>query len=190
MPRPFRRSRLALRLLRDDRGATALEFGMVAAPMIFMILATLELGLVYMVTTSLDNATQEAARQIRTGELAMAGGATATTFRNQICANMGWLQSQCQANLSVDVRSFPSFSGESAPNPVTKGSGSTNGAFDNSKLTFQTGNAGDIMLVRAFYQWKLITPVLYGGLQSMNNTGVNVITSATTFRNEPYSSGT
>lgn len=173
---------------RDRRGATALEFGLVAAPLFFMILATIELGMVYMVTTSLDNATQEAARQVRTGELAATGTATADSFRDQICANMGWLESQCKSNLSVDVRSFSSFSGESAPNPVTQGGNST-GSFDKSKLVFQTGNAGDIMLVRSFYQWNLITPVLYGGLQSMNGTGVDVITSATTFRNEPYNTG-
>ena len=167
----------------DRRGVTALEFALVAGPLFFMILSIMELGMVYIVTTSLDTATQEAARQIRTGELALAGGATADTFRNQICANMSWLQSQCQGNLSVDVRGFTSFNGENAPNPV---SGSN---FDKTQLVFQTGAPGQIMLVRSFYQWKLMSPVLYGGLQSMPGTGVDVITSASTFRNEPYASG-
>lgn len=169
------------RFLKSESGATALEFSLVAAPFFFMMLCIIELGLVYMVSTSLDNATQEAARQIRTGELALAPGAppTAATFRDTVCSNMGWLEDQCQANLSIDVRRFSSFAGQNPPDPVSGGN------FDQSKTQFMTGCQGDIMLVRSFYRWKLITPVLYGALQKLSG-GITVVSATAAFRNEPY----
>ena len=167
------------RLLRDDRGAIAVEFAMVALPFIFMIMAVFELALVFTVSTTLDSATAKAARQIRTGQLQTAGGATATTFVAQICANLGWLESQCADNLSVDVRTFPSFQNVTTTTPVTAG------VFQPGSLVFNMGNAGDIVMVRAYYQWTLITPFLNGGLQPLAN-GKKVITATTTFRNEPY----
>ena len=167
------------RMAADDRGAIAVEFALVALPFIFMIMAVFEMALVFTVSTTLDSATAKAARQIRTGQLQTAGGATPATFAAQICANLGWLETQCGSNLSVDVRTFPTFQNVTTTPPVS------NGVFQPGSLVFNMGNAGDIVMVRAYYQWTLITPFLNGGLQPLAN-GKKVITSTTTFRNEPY----
>jgi Flp pilus assembly protein TadG len=183
--------RLFGRLLRDRSGATALEFALVAAPFFFMILCILEMGLVYMVTTSLDNATQEAARQIRTGESQQASYTsvanptphtmTSDDFKNLVCTDIGWIPSDiCLSSLYVDARTYSTFAGQTTVNPI---SGST---FDTSKLMFDMGAAHSIVVVHTYYQWKLITPVLYGALQRLPG-GIDVIQSSTTFRNEPYS---
>ena len=177
-PKATRPRRLG-RFLGDSRGAIAVEFALVALPFIVMILSVFELALMFTVSTTLDSATARAARQIRTGQLQTAGGATAATFATTICNNLGWLESQCSSNLSVDVRTFPSFSNATLNNPVTSG------AIDSTKLLFNMGNAGDIVMVRAYYQWKLFTPFLNGGLTLLSN-GSTVISSTTTFRNEPY----
>src|SRR4051812_27544803 len=132
-----------------------------------------------MISTSLDNATTNAARTIRTGALQTGGGATATTFRNAICTNMSWMGSQCQSNLSVDVRTYTQFANPNIPDPVT------NKTFDPAALTFTPGAACNIVLVRAFYQWPLMTPFLLGGLEKLSG-GKALITAASTFRNEPY----
>jgi Flp pilus assembly protein TadG len=111
--------------------------------------------------------------------LQTAGGATATSFANTVCANLGWLESQCASNISVDVRTFTSFQNVNPTSPVT------NGVFQPGALAFNMGAAGDIVMVRVYYQWTLITPFLNGGLQPLAN-GKKVITSVATFRNEPY----
>ena len=54
-----------------------------------------------------------------------------------------------------------------------------------SKLTFSPGKAGDIVLVRAFYQWRLFTPLLDGMAATLNG-GSTLITATSVFRNEPY----
>lgn len=167
----------------DRGGATAVEFAFVALPFMFMVFSILEVALIFMVSVTLDNATSDAAREIRTGAIQATGGGPTSTgaisFRNLICSKLGWLQNQCQANLTVDVRTLPQFSNPTPPSPVT------NGVFSSSQLCFYSGNSGDIVLVRAFYQWTLLTPFLRGGLQPLNN-GAKLLTSTATFRNEPY----
>ena len=175
----FLRRRFA-RWAGDKSGATAVEFAIVVTPLIFMLFSILELAAVFLVTATLDNATNDAARAIRTGATQTSGGGSATTLRDSICAKLGWLQSTCAANLTVDVRTYSQFSNQAAPSPVTN----TN-TFDPKVLAYSAGSQGDIVLVRAFYQWQLITPYLYGGLQKLSG-GKDLIIATATFRNEPY----
>ena len=65
---PSRLSRFAARFARAERGATAVEFGLVSLPILTMIFGLIEIALVFLVATTLDSATQAASRQIRTGE--------------------------------------------------------------------------------------------------------------------------
>src|SRR3569832_271015 len=94
-----RRKGLLARFARAERGATAVEFAFVARPFLGLRFAVFELGLVFLVGTTLENATEIAARQIRTGELQTSGG-SASTFKAAVCAQMSWLGSDCNANLS------------------------------------------------------------------------------------------
>ena len=163
----------------DQRGATAVEFAMVITPFLFMLYCIFEFALVGMVTLSLDSATSEAARRIRTGE-GQKSAMTAADFKTNVCGAMGWLQSECSGALNVDVRVFPTFANQTAPNPVS------GGAFDQSNLQFAMGGPGDIVLVRTFYKWKLLTPALQSALSNVSG-GIDVVTAQAVFRNEPYS---
>ena len=165
-------------VVRDEGAATALEFALVAPPFLFMILAIFELALVYLVSVSLDSATQQATRQIRTGQ-AQTAGYTAAQFTTQVCNNMGWLASQCSSNLFIDSEVKTSFGASNPSSPVQ------GGAWNSGNLKFDMGDQGDIVVIHTYYKWKLITPVLYGGLQTLPG-GISVVSAATTFRNEPY----
>lgn len=169
------------RFVAARQGATAVEFALIAAPFLALMFGVLELGMVFMVSTTLDNATEAAARKIRTGEFQTAGSGTAATFKTAICDNMSWLGSSCSTNLNVDVRTFTGFANVTLSDPVT------NGAFDSSKTTFVPGSGEDIVVVRAYYEWNLITPMLNAGLANLGGTK-RLIYSTVTFRNEPYDS--
>ncbi len=161
-------------------GSASVEFAMLAIPFLTMLMAVLELGLVFMISLTLDDATVGAARAIRTGQLQNAGGASAATFKAAICGRMTWIQNNCLANLSVDVRTYTQFSTAAPPNPITAG------VFNPAVLAFQPGVAQDIVVVRSYYQWKLFTPFLNQALSKLNG-GTAVITATSAFRNEPYS---
>jgi Flp pilus assembly protein TadG len=173
-----RRVPLFVRRFGHNEKGSIVEMGFVALPFIALLFGILELGLVFMVQTTLENATYAVSRQIRTGELQTAGG-TAATFKTAMCDNMSWLGSSCASSLTVDVRTFTQFSTVTAPSPIT------NGSVDPAKTTFVAGAPGDIVLVRCFYTWTLITPVLSAGLQNLSG-GRRMLTAAVTFRNEPY----
>lgn len=178
--RALRSRSLLRRFAAARRGATAVEFALVAAPFLALMFGVLELGLVFMVSTTLDNATEAAARTIRTGQLQTAGGG-ATSFKNAVCANMTWLGSSCAGKLTVDVRTFPKFADVAMTEPVT------DGEIDPSKTNFTAGGGEDIVVVRAYYEWTLITPMLNAGLANLGGTK-RLVYSTVTFRNEPYDS--
>jgi len=177
--RPSRPRGVLPRFLRGRGGSTAVEFALLALPFVGLLFGIVELGMIYLISTTLDDATADAARQIRTGQLQTAG-ATASSFTTLVCSDMSWLGANCAANLRVDVRTFASFSSTDIPEPIA------NGKFQSSSLMFQTGGPGDIILVRTFYPWTLVAPFLDGAIANLGN-GQILVESATTFRNEPYS---
>ena len=169
------------RFVRARQGATAVEFAMVIMPFLSLVFATFELGMMFLVDTTLESSAQEAARTLRTGQF-QAAGLTAADYKNTICANLGWLADDCQANLYVDVRTFPTFAAVTAPVPIT------GGAVDPAQMNFTTGAACSIVLARAFYNWALLAPSL-SGVAHMSGNRV-LLTAAAAFRNEPYSGQT
>lgn len=162
----------------DERATTIVEFALLATPFFMLIFGILELGLIFLVSTTLENAVTASGRQIRTGQ-AQSSGMTAAQFKTNICNNMTWLGSSCATNLNVDVRTYGSFTGVTTPSPVQ------NGAFNAAAMTFSPGGSSSIVVVRAYYQWNVITPLLNPTL--VNLSGNQRLISATiVFRNEPY----
>jgi Flp pilus assembly protein TadG len=176
---PFLRAqRLTRRFLAERRGSAAVEFAFVALPFLTLLFAVLELGMVFLVSTTLQNAADAAGRKIRTGELQATSG-TAATFKAAICAEMTWLGSDCSTNLLIDVRTYSNFTSVVFADPVT------NGVVDPTKTQFQPGNAEDIVVVRVYYVWTLFTPLLNTCLKTLSG-GKRLISSTVTFRNEPW----
>jgi len=104
-----RRSRLIeafATFMRARRGATAVEFAFVALPFLILLFGIIELGGVFMASTTLEIATDRAARQIRTGEFQAHGGSTKDDFKTLVCQGMSWLQGSCSSNLYIDGRTF------------------------------------------------------------------------------------
>ena len=158
-------------------GAVAAEFAMIAVPFMALVFGILELGMMFLVATTLESSAQTEARTLRTGQFQSASS-TAASYKDAICSNLGWLAADCAANVYVDVRSFSTFGQVAAPWPVT------NGAIDPAKLTFQATSACSIVVARAFYNWTLFAPD-FSGIAHMNNNKV-LLSAVSSFRNEPF----
>lgn len=179
-----RRSRfpaLIARFLRARRGATAVEFAFVAMPFLILLFGIVELGGVFLASTTLEMATDRAARQIRTGEFQSGGGTTKDDFKTLVCSGMSWLQSPCATNLYIDVRTFNNFQDLANTNEID---GSN---FDPASTCWATGAPTDIVLVRTFYRWTLFTPLLSHALVNVPGSSTRLLSTVATFRNEPYS---
>lgn len=166
------------RFSRARGGATAIEFAIVAVPFLFMLFSIIEIGRLYTLSSVLEDATMDASRRIRTGEMQQSG-ASASAFKAAVCDRMSIFQDDCDTQLTVDVRVMPQFANQTPPDPVT---GST---FSESQLGYQPGAAGDIVLVRTWWRATLFAPLVTQGLQKLSD-GSAVLTAASTFRTEPY----
>src|SRR5580704_10415664 len=113
--------RFTARFARGRRGAAAVEFAMVSIPFLALTFGIIEIGLIYFMAVALENATDMAAREIRTGQLQQAGGATAASFKTLVCSNLSWLGGSCASNLNVNVETFSTFTSVSQPSPITNG---------------------------------------------------------------------
>lgn len=165
------------------KGSAALEFALVAPVLFLMLFGMIECGVIYFGTSALQNATDDAGRLVRTGQTS---GWTATQFKAQICGEMSGLlaSATCNSNLQVDIRQYASFTGASYPS-ITN----ANGSINPSNLAFPTTFAScQVVLVRAFYPWQIMTPLMQPLLENMPN-GQFLMTAATAFRSEPYTAG-
>jgi Flp pilus assembly protein TadG len=162
-------------------GATAVEFAMISIPFLALLFAIFELGAMFMASSAIDAAVEQASRQIRTGQLQSGGSNSAAGFKTLVCNKISWISgADCQANLALDVRTFSSFSSISLTTPVS------NGAIDQSRIAYTPSGSCDIVLVRAFYPWTLLTPTLEPGLPNLN-AGQRLLTATLAFRNENWS---
>jgi Flp pilus assembly protein TadG len=141
-------------------------------------MATMETGLIYLSNFVLQNATNDAARQIRTGQVA-ASSMTQAQFRTLICNGIAPLLA-CDTNLQIDVETFTSFTSASITDPLT-----ASGGLDSTLNNWAPGTVCSIVLVRTFYTWNVATPLLTPFLVNMSSNN-HLLTAASAFRNEPY----
>ncbi len=155
----------------DERGATAVEFALVAPLLCFALLSILEIGMLGMMSSGLDNATIEVARRIRTGR--DDGPTSATTFEDQVCANLGGDVSECHSRLAISVQKYTKFFDASGA-VTTQPDGS-----------FNKGGPGDIIIVKTNYTWPLMSPFI---ATAFHRDGPLSITlgSRVAFKNEPF----
>jgi Flp pilus assembly protein TadG len=168
--------RPARRFAREENGAAAVEFGLVAFPFLALVFAIIETALVYFAGQVLETAAADSARLIMTGQ-AQTKGMSKETFKQQVCAKIVGLF-DCMGGVHVDVQTFGSFGDVDLKNPVDK-----DGKLDTSGFKFAMGGPGDIVVMRLVYQWPVFTSFL--GMSNMaGNHRLMMATAA--FRNEPY----
>ena len=164
---------------RGRSGSAAIEFAFVAPIFLVFLMGTMEAGIVLLGNFVLQNATNDAARQIRTGQVAT-NGTTQAQFRTLVCTGISPLLN-CDSNLQIDVQTFTNFGTASITNPITAG-----GTLDPSLTHWSPGTVCSVVLVRTFYTWQIATPLLTPFLVNLS-PDKRLLTAAAAFRNEPYS---
>jgi Flp pilus assembly protein TadG len=172
-------ARLGLRrFARAQEGAAAIEFGLVAVPFLAILFAIMETAFVFFAGQSLEFAVAQSGRLIMTGQ-ADAAGYNQTTYKNAVCASVVALF-DCQNKLYVSVQNYTKFANASTSPPYD-----SSGQLDTSKMVYQPGNPGDVVVVSFYYQWPIYVSLLSNNLS--NQSGKNRLLVATSvFRNEPY----
>jgi Flp pilus assembly protein TadG len=173
-------ARIARRFMRRQDGAAAVEFALVALPFLALTFAILETALVFFASQTLEAAAADSSRLIMTGQ-AQTGGFDKDAYKDAVCDRVYGLF-DCKNGLYVNVQTYSDFSsGASAVNasPISSGT------FDTTKMQYNPGVAGDIVVVTLYYQWPIYVSLLGNKLDNLNG-GKRLLVATAVFRNEPY----
>ena len=171
--------RLIARWRGDRSGSTAIEFAIVAMPFLMLLYGIIGVALFFFTTFALENALEQAARLIRTGQ-AQQAGMTDVQFKAKVCELMPRYV-DCGNKLLVNVRNYA----EADLTPVvTQGECLNNGSLTNV-TTYAPGAASQVVLVTLCYEWEFARIVPFINLGNMDG-GSRLIQAATVFRTEPY----
>ena len=166
----------ARRMIRQQDGSAAVEFGLVAAPFLAMVFAIIETSIVFFAGQALETAAADSARLIMTGQ-AQNAGYDQVKFKQAVCTKIYGLFN-CTAGLHIDVKNYTSFATIDTSKPITSGN-------LNTDFGYSPGGPGDIVMVRLMYEWPVYVSLL--GLNLSDISGGNrLLMSTVAFRNEPY----
>ncbi len=176
------------RLRKNEKGATAVEFAMLAAPFLVLLIGVFESGTMLLVNYQLDDAVADTARLIRTGQ-AQAASMSAAAFKKSVCDKVILIR-DCQSKLLVDVDTFPDFSSLKFPPALekkTKPDGTVTYKLSSSVgKKFNIGTAKNIVGVRVYYPYHFITGFFAEKSGMTDYDDVKLLSTAAAFQNEPF----
>jgi Flp pilus assembly protein TadG len=197
MSRPvIRTARFRARLARaigrfgaDTRGATAVEFALIALPFFVLVIGIITVGMQYLTSHSLALGVDVASRELRTGE-AQKDGITVGQFRQAVC-NAAGAMIACDERLVIHIKSRPTFAELMPITPCLTNGRLTPPEGDLSDgIRTRSGDASTAVVVSACYEWDAgFGPwqVIWNLLTSERvDRGKPIISAATAFRSEPF----
>jgi Flp pilus assembly protein TadG len=172
--------------LRNERGAAAIEFALVALPFFLFVLGIIGVGLYFFTTNALEHGVEGAARKIRTGE-AQKSALTVGQFKQMVCTEAGsYINCDKLRVLIQHASSWSAITPQACVdgnNDMVQSTGSSNDA-----ISDYSGAASQVVLVTLCYEWDLAQSFGFLHLgKSADGSGPAVVQAATAFRTEPYS---
>ena len=174
------------RFARDERGVTAVEFGILGLPFFTIIFAILETTMVFLAGQVLDGAVEDASRLIKTGQ---AQSYDIDDFRTLLCGYTFRLFGPDCSGVSIVVDVIDDFS--SAPVgtvPTTTceedEDGKTVCELDVEEA-YVPGAGREVVQVTAYYRWPLVISLPYFNLANQPDNA-RLLAATRVFRNEPF----
>jgi Flp pilus assembly protein TadG len=168
-------------MLADESGVTAIEFGILGLPFFAIIAAIMQTSVIFLASQVLESAVNDAARDIRTGQLQQSGG-TISTFRSAVCDRLYGLFPNCN-NLHVRVVVVTNFQSATVVVPV-EGDCEAPCEWTQGE-TFTPGGGRSVVLAQVYYKYPVIIQLGPIGMSNLPD-GSRLMGSATVFQNEPF----
>jgi Flp pilus assembly pilin Flp len=178
-----RRFRIFSRFCSNRSGSTAIEFGMLALPFALLLFAILETCISFAAQQVIANATDDIARQIRTGQI-KGDDLTEQRLHDFICGRMEMMVASGCPDLAIDLRTRPTFSAlAQIPMPIT-GIGQ-NRVIDESLTGFEKAQSMERSMLRVLYPWPIMTNLMQKSLSTLADGKILLFATAT-WQNEPF----
>lgn len=155
-----------------------MEFAIILPVFMLMLVGMIQIPLVFAAGQHLESATTRVGRLIQTGQV-QSQGMTPAQFRTSLCEAMGPFLKCSDANLRVEVRKLAGFASVPRGIPIND-----EGTFE-EEVVYQPGNAGEIVVVRVFYQFPVWLSAMLPTLPNLPN-GNRLLMSSVVFQNEPF----
>jgi Flp pilus assembly protein TadG len=166
------------RWVREERATTAVEFSMIGIPFVLMIVGIVEMALMFTVQSIIQQATFDAARLIRTGQLQQGElGDPEQAFRQAVC-DFAELVVPC-AEIQYQVEKLDNFSDADDNPPEFDEEGNM------EDTPFDPGVENDIVLIRVAYNFPIRTPMMKPLLATVDGTKRSIF-STIILQTEPY----
>jgi Flp pilus assembly protein TadG len=170
-----RPARALARFCFAQKGATAVEFALIAPAFLAVLIALLQTALFLYAQMALQNAAQLAARSFMTGQ-AQNNNWTQSDIQNTFCPPAMFTCS----SIIVIVQNYTSFASANTSAPALY----SNGQLITS-WTYAPGTPGDVMVVQLVYPWSVVGGPLGFSLSNLPNSAAEIM-GVSAFRVEPY----
>ncbi|HWK15131.1 MAG TPA: TadE/TadG family type IV pilus assembly protein [Rhizobiaceae bacterium] len=158
----------------------AIEFAILAIPFSLLVFAILESCISFAGQQLLANATDNVARQLRTGQL-KAGSVTEASLKKLICDDIGILVASGCPELVVDLREFATFEAAAA----VRIKFTADNDIDTTGFAVTPGPSMSKNMLRVFYRWPVITDFMRKSLSNLKG-GKTLHFATATWQNEPF----
>jgi Flp pilus assembly protein TadG len=162
-----------------QRGATAVEFALIAPAFLATLIAIFEVTFFLFAQQTLQTAAVQAGRQIMTGQV-QNSNTTQSQFANIVCP-MIQAMFNC-SKLMINVQNYSTFSAASTGAPTL--TYNAQGQVTNTWV-YSPGSPGDVMVVQLIYQWPIVGGPFGYVLSNLGN-GTTEMMGVSAFRIEPY----
>lgn len=191
-PRLWNRRLIMRRLLRDEGGATAIEFSLIALALIYFMVGIIEFSIAMTVGNSLEAATNMSSRLGKTGYVDEEAQLTQEqTIYEEIEHRVGPLIDMGKLKITHEV--FNDFESLTSPD-ILKDENADGDTDDPGEWTdvdgdgFKdgadgVGTSGNIVVYRISYPWQVMTPVMG---KILGDGGIINLTAYSVVKNEPY----
>lgn len=166
--------------LRNRRGSTAIEFAMLAVPFVMLVMSIIETSLSFTAQQILSNATDNLARQLRTGQL-KPEAASATEVRKRICDELSLIVDSTCPGLFIDLKSYSTFAAAAA----VKTKFTSDKDLDTTGFTVAPGGPESKNMLRVYYKWPVMLDLMRKSMSNMKDNKT-LLMATTTWQNEPY----
>jgi Flp pilus assembly protein TadG len=145
-----------------------------------LVFAILESCISFAAQQVLANATDDIARELRTGQI-KAADVTEASLKQMICDRIDIIVASGCPDLVVDLREFPTFAAAAA----VKVKMTTDGDIDTSNFAVKPGPSMSKNMLRVFYRWPVITDFMRKSMSNLKG-GKTLHFATATWQNEPF----
>jgi len=163
----------------NENGAIAVEYALVAAPFLALLVGIIQTFLVFFAGQQLESVVNKTSRLILTGQ-AQDQNMSQSTFAQKLCANVVVLFN-CNGFM-IDIQTYNSVSSAdtAAPTLTFNAQGQVTNTWQ-----YNPGTQGQFVVVRVRYQWPVVLGPLGFNLSTLSN-GDRLLMATAVFKNEPY----